>query len=65
MNLSCEAALEGAQSKAAGLFPADIARVLLTVTVDDWKLVRWSDAPDPARFIADLTEIGERLLLIR
>lgn len=65
MNLSCQAALEGAQSKAAGLFPADVARALLTVTVDDWKLVRWSDAPDPARFIADLTEIGERLLLVR
>jgi len=65
MNLSCEAALEGAQSKAAGLFPADVARALLTVTVDDWKLIRWSDAPDPARFIADLTEIGERLLLVR
>jgi len=65
MNLSCAAALEGAHSKAAGLFPADVARALLTVTVDDWKLVRWSDAPDAARFIADLTAVGERLLLVR
>lgn len=65
MNLSCQAALEGAQSKAAGLFPADVARALLTVTSEDWKLVRWIDAPDPARFIADLTEVGERLLLVR
>jgi hypothetical protein len=65
MNLSCQAALDAAQSKAAGLFPADVARVLLTVTEDDWKLVRWSDAPAPDRFIADLTEIGERLLLLR
>jgi predicted nucleotidyltransferase component of viral defense system len=65
MSLSCQTALDAAQSKAAGLFPADVARVLLTVTVDDWHLVRWSDAPDPARFVADLIEIGERLLLVR
>lgn len=65
MGLTCEAALSGAQSKAAGLFPADVARALLTVTGDDWRLVRWSDAPDQDRFIADLTEIGERLLLLR
>lgn len=65
MGLTCEAALSGAQSKAAGLFPADVARALLTVTGDDWRLVRWSDAPDRDRFIADLTEIGERLLLLR
>lgn len=65
MNLACQTALEGAQSKAAGLFPADVARVLLTVTGDDWRLVRWSDAPDRDRFIADLTEIGEQLLLVR
>ena len=65
MNLSCESALEAAQSKAAGLFPADVARALLTVTNDDWQLVRWSDVPDRGRFIADLNAIGERLLLLR
>ena len=63
--MSCEAALEDAQSKAAGLFPADVARALLSVTEDDWRLVRWSEAPDPARFIADLKALGERLLLVR
>lgn len=65
MDLSCESALEAAQSKAAGLFPADIARVLLTVTPDDWRIVRWSDPPEQARFIAELNAIGERLLLVR
>ena len=65
LGLSCEAALEDAQSKAAGLFPADVARTLLSVTEDDWRLVRWSEAPDPARFIADLQALGERLLLVR
>jgi hypothetical protein len=65
MNLSCEAALQDAHSKAAGLFPADVARPLLTVTADDWRAVRWDDAPGPEGFIADLKEIGERLLLVR
>jgi plasmid stabilization system protein ParE len=64
MGLSCEAALEGAQSKAAGLFPADVARVLLSVTKDDWQLVRWSDPPECTRFIDDLRALGERLLLL-
>jgi hypothetical protein len=65
MNLSCETALRDAHSKAAGLFPPDVARVLLTATIDHWRLVRWDDAPEPERFIADLREIGERLLLVR
>ena len=56
--------LEGARSKAAGLFPADLARVLLTVTKDDWQLVRWHDAPASERFIGDLKTLGERLLLL-
>ena len=65
LGLSCEAALEGAQSKAAGLFPVDVARVLLSVTRDDWQLVRWRDAPESDRFIGDLKALGERLLLLR
>jgi len=65
LGLSCEAALENAQSKAAGLFPADVARVLLSVTKNDWQLVRWRDAPESDRFIGDLTALGERLLLLQ
>lgn len=64
MELSCEAALEGAQSKAAGLFPADVARVLMSATPDDWRLVRWSDPPDCQRFIDELGALGQRLLLL-
>ena len=65
LGLSCEVALEGAQSKAGGLFPADVARALLSVTEDDWQLVRWSDPPESDRFIDDLKSLGERLLLLR
>ena len=65
LGLSCEAALDEAQSKAAGLFPVDVARVLLSVSKDDWQLVRWRDAPEPERFLGDLRALGERLLLLR
>jgi hypothetical protein len=41
MDLPLASSIEGAGSKAAGIFPADVARKLCTVTHDDWKLVRW------------------------
>jgi len=62
--LSIEKSLEGAQGKAAGLFPADVARLLLGATEDDWRLIRWIEAPPREQFIADLRELGEKLLLI-
>jgi len=65
LGLPLEAALVGAQSKAAGLFAPDVARVLLQASTDDWALVRWSDAPDAGRFVADLHALGEQLLVLR
>lgn len=64
MDLAIEAALEGAQGKAVGLFAPDVARPLLEGTHEDWTLVRWIDAPEPARWLSDLRTLGERLLLI-
>jgi hypothetical protein len=64
MGLEITAALEGAQSKAAGIFPADLARVLMSATEADWSLVRWVEAPAPARFLSDVKQLGERLLLL-
>lgn len=63
MNLSLAEAIEGADSKAAGIFHADLARVLCSATEEDWKLIRWIEAPDPAQFVADLCTLGERLIL--
>lgn len=62
--LSLEDALSGAQGKAAGLFAPDVARVLLQASVDDWRLVRWIDAPDPESFVSELRGLGERLVLV-
>lgn len=64
LGLPLQAALTGAQSKAAGLFPADLARVLLSATEADWRLVRWIDAPPAGEFVADLRALGEALLLL-
>ena len=63
LGLSLSEALEGASSKAAGIFPADLARVLMSAGEDDWKLIRWIQAPEPSRFLSDLQGLGERLLL--
>jgi len=62
MGLSLSGAILGAQGKAAGVFPVDLARVLCSVTRSDWGVVRWIAAPDPEQFIAQLSELGENLI---
>ena len=64
MGLSLADALEGAHGKAAGLFPVDLARPLLSATSSDWDLVRWIEAPPLDRFLEDLRRLGEELLLL-
>lgn len=64
LGLSLKAALEGAGSKAAGIFPVDVARLLCTANREDWEVVRWIEKPDPEKFVRDLAELGEGLLLV-
>lgn len=64
-NLSLEAAITGAQGKAAGIFPADLARVLLSVQKEDWETVRWINAPNVDDYISQLNKLGERLLIVK
>lgn len=63
LGLSLAAALEGAQSKAAGIFPADVARLLCTAKLSHWRLVRWIETPDAEQYLADLRQLGEELIL--
>lgn len=65
LGLSIADAITSAQSKAAGVFPADIARVLLNATPEDWSVVRWIEAPPADQFVAGLHAQGEKLLLVR
>lgn len=63
MRLPLADAIQNAHSKAAGIFVLDIARILSSVTVTDWELVRWIQAPSPEQFVADLQALGESLML--
>jgi hypothetical protein len=63
LGLSLSAAISGAQGKAAGVFPADLARALYSATEDDWSAVRWIDPPPAATFIAELRSLAEELIL--
>jgi hypothetical protein len=65
MNLSLAEAITGAQSKAAGVFPADLARLLCSATRADWEAVRWIHTPPVELYLADLNVLGERLLLLK
>ncbi|MGB8215264.1 MAG: nucleotidyl transferase AbiEii/AbiGii toxin family protein [Anaerolineales bacterium] len=61
--LSLEDAISGAQGKAAGVFPADLARLLCSATKADWEAVRWIQTPQVDEYLADLNALGEKLLL--
>ena len=63
--LALKDALVGASSKAVGVFAADVARVLIGATADDWRLVRWiPPAPSSDDYLRDLQALGEDLLLV-
>jgi hypothetical protein len=64
MGLSLPAALDDAQSKAAGIFAPDLARVLSSVTADDWRLIRWINPPPKENFLADLQRLAESLIIL-
>ena len=64
MGLSLSKALDGARGKAAGLFPVDLARPLLSATSSDWEVVRWIETPPVDKFLGDLQRLGEELLLL-
>jgi hypothetical protein len=65
MDLSLSEALNNADSKAAGIFPADLARLLCTATPKDWELIRWVQPPDCTLYIEQLNRLGEKLLLLQ
>lgn len=61
--LSLRDAITNAQSKAAGVFPADLGRVLCSATRADWEAIRWINAPPAEIFMGQLIKLGEDLLL--
>ncbi len=65
MKLSLQDAITNAESKAAGIFPADLGRLLCSATESDWAAIRWIDPPPAPLFVKQLYELGEQLLLAR
>lgn len=63
VKLDLAQAITAAQGKAAGIFPPDLARVLLGVATTDWEAVRWINSPDSEQYLTDLKRLGESLLL--
>lgn len=64
MNLSLKDAIINAESKAAGVFPADLARLLCTATPEDWQVIRWIEFPPVETFLKQLDDLGQQLLLL-
>lgn len=63
MGLSLNEAITDAHSKAAGIFPADLARVLCSTVRADWQAVRWIEPPDAEVYLQDLHRLGDDLIL--
>jgi hypothetical protein len=61
--VALEEAISGSQGKAAGVFPADLARLLCSATKADWEAARWIHSPKRNEYLVDLNTLGEKLLL--
>lgn len=64
LDLSLSEAIKNAESKAAGIFPADLARLLCSATPQDWEVVRWIHPPEREIYLTQLYQLGDKLLLI-
>ena len=65
MQASLTAAITNADSKAAGIFPVEVARILDSASKDDWAAIKWITPPDPVQFVRDLQSLAESLILNR
>ena len=63
MGISLSTAITDADSKAAGIFPVEVARILYSASQDDWAAVKWIQAPAPEQFVSDLQSLAEKLIL--
>lgn len=64
MGLSLPAAITDAHSKAAGIFPPDLAGILCSVAKADWEAVRWIEPPPLEVYLKDLQKLGDSLIII-
>jgi len=64
MGLSLSTAITDAHSKAAGIFPPDLARILCSATKANWEAVRWIEPPPLEAYLIDLQKLGDSLIIL-
>ena len=64
MGLSLSAVITDAHSKAAGIFPPDLARILCSAAKADWEAVRWAEPPPLETYLKELQKLGDSLIII-
>src|SRR3990172_2830198 len=62
--LPLSAAITDAHSKAAGIFPPDLARILCSAAKEDWEVVRWAEPPPLETYLKELQRLGDSLIII-
>ena len=65
MGISLRAVLTLPESKAAGLFAPDLARILCTASPAEWNIIRWLQPPPLETYLTQLNQLGEYILLPR
>lgn len=63
MGLSLSTAITDAHSKAAGIFPPDLARILCSAVKADWETVRWIEPPPLEPYLKELQKLGDSLII--
>lgn len=63
-NLDIETLLQSPNSRAAGVFPPDLARALYIAGKRDWELVRWIQTPPQEIYLGQLRKLAVRLLAL-
>ncbi|MBL7086019.1 MAG: nucleotidyl transferase AbiEii/AbiGii toxin family protein [Candidatus Cloacimonetes bacterium] len=62
MGLSLSEALKNADSKAAGIFPLDVARILYFAERQNFSIIKWIEKPDFNILIKDIKKMADKLI---
>lgn len=64
MGLSLSEAIKNANSKAAGIFPLEVARILYSAENHDFSIIKWIKTPDFSMLVQDIKKIADKIIEI-
>ena len=64
MGLSLSKAIKNAGSKAAGIFPLEVARILYIAEKQNFSIIKWIEMPNFNTLIQDIKKIADKLIEI-